>query len=768
MYSLISKRLYLFLLVIALTPAFSHTWVSKPFSQKVFIENLGQFRIPEIKDSILYAFENCGMGIYFTRFGVYWKDTKALPSLIAKGEEAEDEGKKIKISTALVFQRFLNADPELEVLALEKTSDYYTYYSVQDSRARAYRRLTYRNIYSNTDLEFSFHPSEGVKYSFILHPGAEPGNIAFEYTGQDHIMLSAGNIVIKTVNGGLKDHAPVSFYEDSRKIIPTSFRLTGNRISFAIGSYNKKQKVVIDPWIVPTTSLTVDMKAFEVDFDKYDNVFVAGGHGNYKIQKYSPAGTLLWTYSAPFGELTSTASTFGDMAVSREGFSYLTEGFGARGRVKVDPNGNQIWYNNTGNFFEFFHLAFNRTFTRLVMGGRQANGGDFAFIDTTNGSIISFQNVSGSEVRSLCIAPSGNVYGLTCITVTGLGGNFLVVTNSALAPTSFVSVPSGYAWGEQGVAYGNGNTIFGPGWQGQNGIAVNNCYIYTASGSMVDRRDLSTGAVIATTPVPGGIQEQNSGITIDSCGFIYVGSQGAVYKYDETLTAPIVVAPVPGAVYDIAVANDGTVLAAGNGFVASFDTMHACNFLPYNCPSIAVPLNLISLSGKSERGKNIISWTGASASPGSVYYLQRSSDGNSFEDAERIICLENSDSYTAIDNHPFLLTYYRLKQVDANSRPVYSSTISIRSSPEEENVHVTPNPVKSGGILRIGLTGGPGKTCEISLFTLQSKKILSFSRKPEDSTREFSLDLPSLPSGTYILEVISGNKVFKRRIVMEE
>jgi gliding motility-associated-like protein len=181
--------------------------------------------------------------------------------------------------------------------------------------------------------------------------------------------------------------------------------------------------------------------------------------------------------------------------------------------------------------------------------------------------------MAGQEIRSLCITPNGNTYGITCPLIGG-------ATTSIFATTPafglIYSVPSGYAaMLETGAAYHGA-----PGAGGnQNGIAANRCFLYTTDGGVLDKRSRATGVVINSIAVPGGVQENNSGVVMDSCGFVYVGSQAGVYKFDGNLV-PAGFAATPGAVYCVALGNGGEVLATGNGFLASLD-LSACN--PTSC-----------------------------------------------------------------------------------------------------------------------------------------------------------------------------------------
>ena len=89
--------------------------------------------------------------------------------------------------------------------------------------------------------------------------------------------------------------------------------------------------------------------------------------------------------------------------------------------------------------------------------------------------------------------------------------------------------------------------------------------------------------------------ENNWGILLDSCGYVYVGAQSAVYKYDSNLSL-ISSSPTPGKVYDISIGiNPGEILVCGDGFAASIN-MSVCDPIPFSptCPVLTATISSIS------------------------------------------------------------------------------------------------------------------------------------------------------------------------------
>lgn len=263
------------------------TWDrTKPFEQKEFIENAGQFD----KD-IKYAVSNQGVDIYFTSTGIIYKHIKQVKfseeerEKIERKEEKRTPGTKEEELTVLK-SRFLNiqwegASPNVRIIAIDKVSNYYTYGDPKDKtgkstiKANAFKKIIYQNIYPHIDVEYIFPENkDGIKYSFIIHPGADATLIKMKYKDAKKVALDAeGNLKIKSAFGIFTDHAPVTYYLGGENI-KSSFILNKNNISFQLENYDKTKTVVIDPWITNPLFTGSWNSAFDIDYDYKGNVYM--------------------------------------------------------------------------------------------------------------------------------------------------------------------------------------------------------------------------------------------------------------------------------------------------------------------------------------------------------------------------------------------------------------------------------------------------------------------------------------------------------------
>ena len=599
----------------------NETWQIKWDNPKSFIENNGQFKLYQSNEKVLFAYDNGSTMIYFTKKGVRYSFLKRWPAtdkdeqVLEEGtkensaeawEEKEEAKNKMDFETDVAGFDWLNASNEVQVMGSEETNDYHSYPIKQQDGTdktinfiKGYKKIIYKNIYPAIDVEFEFHPVEGIRYSVILHKGADFSKFKMLYSKNITINYE-GNIIIPTKFGDITEHAPLSFYAGNKEnIIKSGFTKDRNIISFNLEGYNNSQEVIIDPWI-QTPTLTNSNGVWECERDALGNVYIIGGDMPMKLQKYNSAGALQWTYNTPW----DTASYWlGTLATDLQGNSYITAGSIADLK-KINTTNNVVWsYSAPAHSAnEFWDIAFNCDQTKLIVGGTKGNmtqlQGAIFKINSNNGNIIDTIDVgwgnmlgippSINEVRSITSSSNSRVYFLTLDTIGSISENF----NSSSQPFFRINSTYNLAYKCEYYRPNNGNA-------GIKAIKANGNFVYTQNGAYVHKRSLSTGAILATVNIPGGNststmgqnQVGNSGIDIDSCGNVYVGSSNKVIKYDANLNILDTV-NTTYTVSDVAVSTGGNVIICGTtgtnssmnrtGYVQSLN-MSACKPMPLYC-----------------------------------------------------------------------------------------------------------------------------------------------------------------------------------------
>jgi gliding motility-associated-like protein len=493
-------------------------------------------------------------------------------------QQFEREGRKITITNEIVHAIWLNSSPDCKINPESKNSFYHNFMQKDEASAKtvshvsSFRKLVYKNLYPGINAVYELHPQGGVKYSLELSAGANSDLIQLSYS-HPLSLDNNGSLFIHTQFGNITEHAPLTYHKSNQKnVVSSNFRLTNNVIQFDLGAYDNHQDIVIDPWIQTPSFPTNWDCIWECDRDGAGNVYAIGGVMPLTLLKYDSNGALQWTFNTPY----DTTTWLGTMATDITGNAYVANGT-SPGIIKVSPAGVLVWNNpNPGGFFsntEFWKIKFNCDHSKMLVGGTGGVLLPLPFIYEVNmntGAILSqnqFSMPSGGavieEVRALTFAENGMFAFLTHAFY-----GYIHETISSCSPNSgtppFVTL-SGSTMGYKGENFRKNNT-------GLEAIKYHEGYIYYNRGNQLQKRLFNDGSVVATATIPGGVYNVsalagntvgNSGIDIDSCGNIYVGSVNGVHRFDQNLN---LVGSFTTAfnVYDVHVNVNGDIIACGS------------------------------------------------------------------------------------------------------------------------------------------------------------------------------------------------------------
>ncbi|HET7818197.1 MAG TPA: hypothetical protein VFL70_02715, partial [Bacteroidia bacterium] len=589
---------------------------NSPLHQKVFIENNRQWDgMINTRTKILFGTSQQGIDMYLTPQGLTYKITEYHLSERAKREMKKNDNheewkEEVRAKYHYLSMEWVNPNLSALVLAEEPVSNYYTYSNPTDRsgksgiKANAYKKIIYKNIYPGIDVEYILPEKEGIKYSFIVHPGADPSLIKLQYNEADKINLnSQGEIEIHSATcGDYLEHQPETYYQNGSSV-KSGFYLQGKTIGFNIPSYDKSKTLVIDPWVSivnfppgtnPSTS-AFNTSAYAVSYDNNGNVWVYGGADPVYLSKYSNTGALLWSYQVPF----SSWDLVGDFDVNRySGTAYVCAGSDCTpanpgglpaGIVKVNSNGIQ-----TGLYAGH---AMNREISRIRIncdgnlymtgGGVQKNLWQVANIDT---------NLTG-PMTGAHITTSANGDHDECLMALDPAGNFMYVNfnhpaaNSAdflhdnemqkvplptYLPAAWVNPGPVHAFVEMaslkyaGIA--DGGMLAPPAGARINifnGMVCGNTFLYTYDGNNLKQWNKSTGTLIKQITT-GGTMFESGGIDMDFCENLYVGVSNKINVYDSTFTFVTSYPLNQTTCYDLKVdKNNQFLYACGKGYVSS-------------------------------------------------------------------------------------------------------------------------------------------------------------------------------------------------------
>jgi hypothetical protein len=229
-----------------------------------FIPNEGQ-----TDKAVRYYAQGAGYGFYFTHKG-------------ATLSFAEGKGRG---GHALALD-FLGANAHATLTAQERLAGKVNYL-VGDDPAKwqqglpTHGELLYGGLWPGIDMAVRGEGGK-LKYEFHLKPGSSVDDVQLGYRGAEGLKIgTGGELLVQTSLGVLKDAAPVSYQRigGERVAVESRYKLTGDgRYGFAVGAYDPRYPLVIDPGLAYSTFLGGEAfdRGTDIALDGTGNAYVTG------------------------------------------------------------------------------------------------------------------------------------------------------------------------------------------------------------------------------------------------------------------------------------------------------------------------------------------------------------------------------------------------------------------------------------------------------------------------------------------------------------
>ena len=299
-----------------------------------------------------------------------------------------------------------------------------------------FAQVRYRNVFRGVDLLYYGRQGQ-LEYDFVLGAGADARRIRLGVEGAERLELTPGGDLLLHVAGGeVRLQRPVAYQQVGQERRSVSVRYVLGRphspeVSFAVGSYNRRQPLVIDPVLSYATYLggTGGDVAYGVAVDSSDNAYVTGqtsstdfptapgtpppfqssnkGNGDAFVTKLNSSGSSSGSglvYSTYIGG--SRADVAYGIAVGAEGDAFITGSTTSSDfpvAPTVAPTAFQTAYGGNG---DAFITQLNSTGSALeyssYLGGRGADVGQAVAVDSTGNAYItgSTQSVDSPPPRA--------------------------------------------------------------------------------------------------------------------------------------------------------------------------------------------------------------------------------------------------------------------------------------------------------------------------------------------------------------------------------
>lgn len=159
-----------------------------------------------------------------------------------------------------------------------------------------------------------------------------------------------------------------------------------------------------------------------------------------------------------------------------------------------------------------------------------------------------------------------------------------------------------------------------------------------------------------------------------------------------------------------------------------------------------------------------LNWQTASEINNDYFIVERSKEGNTWENLNKIMGAGNSLTplnYVAFDNNPYPgRSYYRLKQKDINGQTSYSKVKSINLTGSEiSSIHIYPNPTKNS----VSVEGNNPEIESIRIYNFLGQDITGYTKFMRQADNRVIINLSNLDPGMYYIKTgITAEKVYKQ------
>lgn len=322
---------------------------------------------------------------------------------------------QVQRETFRMDMELVGADPQARISTEGRSQDYTNYYNRDVLDVHHYSKITYHDVYPGIDWEI-YTTATGMKYDFVVHPGADPDMIRLRFEHQEELYLNdTGNLIHGNRLGRFTEQRPVSFQGNVE--VASAFILNRNILRFGLGAYDRSKALIIDPdriWGTYYGGTSHENTAI-CTTDGNNNVYLAGStasisdiasvgfQNNYNgewdafLVKFDGDGLREWStyYGGSDFEVGSAC------VVDGSGNVYLVGTTGSTTAISFQGHQNMIGGNR-----DAFLVKFNASGVRqwcTYYGGTLADSGFSCSVDE-NGQVY----MAGRTWSSMAIASGGH------------------------------------------------------------------------------------------------------------------------------------------------------------------------------------------------------------------------------------------------------------------------------------------------------------------------------------------------------------------------
>jgi len=189
-----------------------------------------------------------------------------------------------------------------------------------------------------------------------------------------------------------------------------------------------------------------------------------------------------------------------------------------------------------------------------------------------------------------------------------------------------------------------------------------------------------------------------------------------------------------------------------------------------------LPITWLYFTAQPQGDNVLLNWATVYEINTRSYIIERSLDGREFDDIGSTPARGNSSStsnYSYLDINAMNLhvpvLYYRIKQVDADGKFIYSIIVTVQPAQNNTGQPVTayPNPFTNQITLKIMSVAATRQHNQVALYTLDGKLLYQRDIGPVSGSTILLNDLPRLAQGVYLLRTSINGELLTIKMIHE-
>jgi hypothetical protein len=191
-------------------------------------------------------------------------------------------------TSSVLRVQLVNADSNATVIGQNELPGRTNYFRGNDpskwtTNVETFAKVQYTNVLNGIDLVYYGNQGQ-LEYDFVVSPGANSRLINLKFNGARnlHVDKQTGDLVLQAGKEEIRFHKPVAYQNDagdSKHLVAADYILeSNNRVSFAVGNYDRGKPLVIDPTLTYSTYLGGSSNDYgtAITVDSTGNAYVTG------------------------------------------------------------------------------------------------------------------------------------------------------------------------------------------------------------------------------------------------------------------------------------------------------------------------------------------------------------------------------------------------------------------------------------------------------------------------------------------------------------